>query len=45
LFEEQIRAEADRDERLAEAGIDSFSEAMTYLIDPTPASGPASTSA
>src|SRR5215472_7217967 len=34
LFEEQIRAEADRDERLAEAGIDSFGEAMTYLIDP-----------
>ncbi len=34
LFEEQIRAEADRDERLAEAGIDSFAEAMTYLIDP-----------
>jgi dihydroorotate dehydrogenase (fumarate) len=34
LFEEQIRAEADRDERLAEVGIDSFGEAMTYLIDP-----------
>jgi dihydroorotate dehydrogenase (fumarate) len=34
LFEEQIRAEADRDERLAEVGVDSFSEAMTYLIDP-----------
>jgi dihydroorotate dehydrogenase (fumarate) len=34
LFEEQIRAEADRDERLAEIGIDSFAEAMTYLIDP-----------
>ncbi len=34
LFEEQIRAEADRDERLAEVGTDSFSEAMTYLIDP-----------
>ena len=34
LFEEQIRAEADRDERLAEAGTDSFAEAMTYLIDP-----------
>src|SRR5215469_4373116 len=34
LFEEQIRAEADRDERLAEAGIDSFGEATTYLIDP-----------
>jgi dihydroorotate dehydrogenase (fumarate) len=34
LFEEQIRAEADRDERLAEVGIDSFAEAMSYLIDP-----------
>jgi len=34
LFEEQIRAEADRDERLAEVGIDSFGEAMSYLIDP-----------
>src|SRR5207237_649498 len=27
LFEEQIRAEADRDERLAEVGTDSFGEA------------------
>jgi len=34
LFEEQIRAEADRDERLAEAGTDSFGEATSYLIDP-----------
>jgi dihydroorotate dehydrogenase (fumarate) len=34
LFEEQIRAEADRDERLAEVGIDSFAEATTYMIDP-----------
>jgi dihydroorotate dehydrogenase (fumarate) len=34
LFEEQIRAESERDERLAEVGIDSFGEAMTYLIDP-----------
>ncbi len=34
LFEEQIRAEADRDERLAEVGMDSFGEATTYLIDP-----------
>jgi dihydroorotate dehydrogenase (fumarate) len=34
LFEEQIRTEADRDERLAEVGIDSFGEAMTYLIEP-----------
>jgi dihydroorotate dehydrogenase (fumarate) len=34
LFEEQIRAEADRDERLAEVNVDSFNEAMTFLIDP-----------
>jgi dihydroorotate dehydrogenase (fumarate) len=34
LFEEQIRAEADRDELLAEAGTDSFVEATSYLIDP-----------
>ena len=34
LFEEQIRAEADRDERLAEVNADSFSEAMTFVIDP-----------
>jgi dihydroorotate dehydrogenase (fumarate) len=34
LFEEQILAEAERDELLAEVGIDSFGEATTYLIDP-----------
>jgi dihydroorotate dehydrogenase (fumarate) len=34
LFEEQIRAEADRDEHLAEVGIDSFGEATSYLVDP-----------
>jgi dihydroorotate dehydrogenase (fumarate) len=34
LFEEQIKAEADRDERLAEVGIDSFGEATSYLPDP-----------
>ena len=34
LFEEQIRAEADRDERLAEVGTDSFGEAASYLVDP-----------
>ncbi|MBV9203912.1 MAG: dihydroorotate dehydrogenase-like protein [Actinobacteria bacterium] len=34
LFEEQIRAEADRDERLAEVNVDSFNEATTFLIDP-----------
>ena len=40
LFEEQIRAEADRDERLAEVGIDSFGEATTYLIDPDASAWP-----
>ncbi len=40
LFEEQIRAEADRDERLAEAGTDSFAEATTYLIDPDASTWP-----
>lgn len=34
LFEEQIRAEADRDARLAETGADSFGEAVSYLPDP-----------
>jgi dihydroorotate dehydrogenase (fumarate) len=34
LFEEQIRAEADRDERLAGVGVDSFGEATSYLVDP-----------
>jgi dihydroorotate dehydrogenase (fumarate) len=34
LFEEQILAEAERDERLAEVGVDSFGEATTYLVDP-----------
>ena len=34
LFEEQIRAEADRDDLLAEVGTDSFVEATSYLIDP-----------
>jgi dihydroorotate dehydrogenase (fumarate) len=40
LFEEQIRAEADRDERLAEVGIDSFGEATSYLIDPEASTWP-----
>jgi dihydroorotate dehydrogenase (fumarate) len=40
LFEEQIRAEADRDERLAEVGIDSFGEATSYLIDPDASTWP-----
>jgi dihydroorotate dehydrogenase (fumarate) len=40
LFEEQIRADADRDERLAEAGTDSFGEAMTYLLDPDASTWP-----
>jgi dihydroorotate dehydrogenase (fumarate) len=34
LFEEQIRAEAERDELLAEVNVDSFNEATTFLIDP-----------
>jgi dihydroorotate dehydrogenase (fumarate) len=34
LFEEQIRAEGERDLRLAEAGADSFGEALSYLPDP-----------
>jgi dihydroorotate dehydrogenase (fumarate) len=40
LFEEQIRAEADRDERLAEVGIDSFGEATSYLVDPDASAWP-----
>jgi dihydroorotate dehydrogenase (fumarate) len=31
LFEEQLRREADRDARLADAGTDSFAESLTYL--------------
>jgi dihydroorotate dehydrogenase (fumarate) len=31
LFEEQLRREADRDARLADAGTDSFPESLTYL--------------
>jgi dihydroorotate dehydrogenase (fumarate) len=31
LFEEQLRQEADRDARLADAGADSFAESLTYL--------------
>ncbi|MCM4081243.1 dihydroorotate dehydrogenase-like protein [Paractinoplanes hotanensis] len=31
LFEEQLRREADRDARLAEAGTDSFAESLSYL--------------
>lgn len=34
LFEEQIRREAERDAHLAEAGTESFGEALTYLLDP-----------
>ena len=40
LFEEQIRAEAERDERLAEVGIDSFGEATSYLVDPDASAWP-----
>ncbi|MDY7084135.1 MAG: dihydroorotate dehydrogenase-like protein [Actinomycetota bacterium] len=31
LFEEQLRREADRDARLADAGTDSFAESLSYL--------------
>lgn len=31
LFEEQVRREAERDARLAEAGTDAFAESLTYL--------------
>lgn len=34
LFEEQLEQEAERDTRLAEAGTDSFGEALSYLPDP-----------
>ena len=40
LFEEQIRADADRDERLAEVGIDSFGEATSYMVDPDASAWP-----
>ena len=35
LFEEQIRREAERDAALAEAGSESFGEALSYLPAPT----------
>jgi dihydroorotate dehydrogenase (fumarate) len=34
LFEEQLRLEAERDSRLADAGTESFGEALSYLRDP-----------
>jgi dihydroorotate dehydrogenase (fumarate) len=34
LFEEQIRLDAERDARLAEAGSESFGEARSYMPDP-----------
>jgi dihydroorotate dehydrogenase (fumarate) len=40
LFEEQIRAEADRDERLAEVNMDSFGEATSFLVDPDASAWP-----
>jgi dihydroorotate dehydrogenase (fumarate) len=40
LFEEQIRAEAERDERLAEVNMDSFGEAMSFLVDPDASAWP-----
>lgn len=40
LFEEQILAEAERDAALAEAGTESFAEALTYLPAADPDPGP-----
>ena len=40
LFEEQIRAEADRDERLAEVNMDSFGEATSFLVNPDASAWP-----
>jgi dihydroorotate dehydrogenase (fumarate) len=40
LFEEQIRAEAERDERLADVNADSFAEATTFLVDPDASAWP-----
>jgi len=40
LFEEQVRREAERDARLAEAGAESFAESLTYLPDTGGEAGP-----
>lgn len=40
LFEEQVRQEAERDARLAEAGTDSFAESLSYLPTTDGESGP-----
>jgi dihydroorotate dehydrogenase (fumarate) len=40
LFEEQVRREADRDARLAEAGAESFAESLSYLPDTGGEAGP-----
>ena len=40
LFEEQLRREADRDARLAEAGAESFAESLSYLPDTGGEAGP-----
>jgi dihydroorotate dehydrogenase (fumarate) len=39
LFEEQLRREAERDARLADAGTDSFAESLTYLPPAADAEG------
>ncbi len=40
LFEEQVRREAERDARLAEAGAESFAESLSYLPDTGGEAGP-----
>jgi len=40
LFEEQVRREAERDARLAEAGAESFAESLSYLPDTGGEDGP-----
>jgi len=40
LFEEQVRREAERDARLAEAGGESFAESLSYLPDTGGEAGP-----
>jgi dihydroorotate dehydrogenase (fumarate) len=40
LFEEQVRREAERDARLAEAGAESFAESLSYLPDTGGGAGP-----
>jgi len=40
LFEEQVRREAERDARLADAGAESFAESLSYLPDTGGEAGP-----